>query len=166
MKKIFIINNQEIEIDIIRQSDQEVSFIFQDKSYSYKKSEIAQVAKQDWLQLEDETGKRSRFLKQHSNFLEVLINDNHFAVKTSQESLSSPTGSAQITAPLPGKIISILKEIGDKVSIGEEIIHMEAMKMEHRLCAEIDGVLTSLNYKCGQQVNNGDLLAEIKNEDS
>ena len=49
---------------------------------------------------------------------------------------------------------------------GEKLVHnlllvMEAMKMEHRIVANVDGVIAMMNLKEGDQVQQGDVLLEI-----
>lgn len=67
-----------------------------------------------------------------------------------------------IKAPLPGSIFKILKNVGDEVKKGEAILIMEAMKMENKIIAEKDGVITSLKVKVGDTVLQNDVLAEIE----
>lgn len=71
-------------------------------------------------------------------------------------------GGNTIDAPMPGKITKILKAEGQAVSRGENIIAMEAMKMEYTLKAEVDGVVKQINFKAGDQVTLGACLVEIE----
>ena len=61
----------------------------------------------------------------------------------------------RLTAPMPGKIISILVQVGDPVTRGQALAVMEAMKMEHTLTAPADGVVGELLYAPGDQVAEG-----------
>jgi acetyl/propionyl-CoA carboxylase alpha subunit len=67
----------------------------------------------------------------------------------------------QILAPMPGKITSIKKSTGD-VKLGDVVVMMEAMKMEYSLKANKDGKIKSISVKEGDQVTQGQLLAEIE----
>ncbi len=69
---------------------------------------------------------------------------------------------ANLTAPMPGTITAIHKESGDKVTLGDPLMVMEAMKMEHIIKAPADGVLASYRFEVGQQVKGGDLLLIFK----
>lgn len=66
----------------------------------------------------------------------------------------------QILAPMPGKITAIKKASGD-VKIGDVVIMMEAMKMEYSLKANLDGNIKKVSVNVGDQVTQGQLLAEI-----
>lgn len=69
--------------------------------------------------------------------------------------------SGTVNADLPGQIMRVFFKEGDRVTKGDVIIILEAMKMENEITAPKDGVLKSLKAKEGQLVMKGDLLAEI-----
>ena len=61
----------------------------------------------------------------------------------------------RLTAPMPGKVLSFAVKAGDKVSKGQALAVMEAMKMEHTIIAPGDGVVAELMYAPGDQVDEG-----------
>jgi 3-methylcrotonyl-CoA carboxylase alpha subunit len=67
----------------------------------------------------------------------------------------------QLTAPMPGKVISFLAKAGDTVTKGQALAVMEAMKMEHTLHAPRDGVVAELLYAVGDQVAEGGELLKL-----
>lgn len=67
-----------------------------------------------------------------------------------------------LTAPMPGKIISIAVAVGDKVEKGQALLVMEAMKMEHTITAPAAGEVAGLFYAVGDQVGEGAALIEVK----
>lgn len=67
----------------------------------------------------------------------------------------------RLTAPMPGKVISFLAAVGDRVQRGQALAVMEAMKMEHTLTAPRDGVVGSLLYAVGDQVVEGGELLRL-----
>ena len=67
----------------------------------------------------------------------------------------------RLSAPMPGKILSFLVKAGDKVSKGQPLAVMEAMKMEHTIAAPADGVVEELMYAPGDQVSEGAELLRI-----
>jgi len=67
----------------------------------------------------------------------------------------------QLTAPMPGKVISFLAKVGDSVAKGQALAVMEAMKMEHTLHAPRDGVVAELLYAVGDQVAEGGELLKL-----
>ena len=70
-------------------------------------------------------------------------------------------GAAVLSAPMPGRVISITRREGDPVAIHEPVVVLEAMKMENAVVAPVAGRLSALHVSVGQQVQRGDLLAEI-----
>ncbi len=75
-------------------------------------------------------------------------------------------GTAILVAPMPGRVIAIRAEQGGSVVAHQPIVVIEAMKMEHAVLAPIEGVLASLAVTEGQQVQRGDLLAEVAQLDA
>ena len=69
--------------------------------------------------------------------------------------------AGRLTAPMPGKVISFLAAVGDKVHQGQALAVMEAMKMEHTLHAPRDGVVAELLYAVGDQVAEGGELLRL-----
>jgi len=69
--------------------------------------------------------------------------------------------TGRLTAPMPGKVISFAVKAGDKVSKGQPLAVMEAMKMEHTIAAPIDGVVQELMYAPGDQVAEGAELLRL-----
>jgi 3-methylcrotonyl-CoA carboxylase alpha subunit len=64
-------------------------------------------------------------------------------------------GGSRLTAPMPGRVIAVLVEAGAKVTKGQPLIVLEAMKMEHTVAAPADGTVTSLPFTAGDQVDEG-----------
>jgi propionyl-CoA carboxylase alpha chain len=66
-----------------------------------------------------------------------------------------------LLAPMPGTVVRIAATEGDPVTAGQPLLWLEAMKMEHRITAPTDGILTALRVGVGQQVDVGAVLAVI-----
>ncbi len=64
-------------------------------------------------------------------------------------------------APMPAKVVKVLVQAGDKVSLGETLVVLEAMKMEHRIKADANGLVEALHVTEGDQVQSGQLLAVV-----
>lgn len=86
------------------------------------------------------------------------------AVSPSKETkpLSSDTKLSQVKAPLPGNILEIKVKEGDTVKKGDNLLIMEAMKMENNVLAEKDGVIKSIKVSAGQAVLQNDVLIDIQ----
>ncbi len=70
--------------------------------------------------------------------------------------------AGSLTAPMPGKVVAYLAKAGDKVSRGQAVAVMEAMKMEHTLHAPRDGEVAEVLYAVGDQVAEGGELLRLK----
>jgi len=69
--------------------------------------------------------------------------------------------SGRLTAPMPGKLIALLAQAGEKVRRGQPLAVMEAMKMEHTIAAPRDGTIEALLYAVGDQVAEGGELLRL-----
>jgi acetyl-CoA carboxylase biotin carboxyl carrier protein len=69
---------------------------------------------------------------------------------------------ADITAHIPGTIFKIEKHVGERVAAGEEVIILEAMKMEIPLESPIAGVMKQILVEEGQAVEEGALVAVVE----
>ncbi len=70
-----------------------------------------------------------------------------------------------VLSPITGKLLDKKVEDGDKVSKGDVIIILEAMKMEHRLISPRDGILSKLtSVDLGGQVKEGELMFELEDK--
>ena len=81
------------------------------------------------------------------------------------EAAIAPTSKgelAQVTAPMPGKILQVNVQPGDKVKFGQQVCTLEAMKMESAIQATADGVVVSVNVSAGQTVQFGDVLVVLE----
>jgi 3-methylcrotonyl-CoA carboxylase alpha subunit len=69
--------------------------------------------------------------------------------------------AGRLAAPMPGKVVGFLAQVGDRVQAGQALAVMEAMKMEHTISAPHDGVVEELLYAVGDQVAEGGELLRL-----
>jgi biotin carboxyl carrier protein len=74
---------------------------------------------------------------------------------------SASTGKHKVTAPLPGTILKINLSVGDTVAEGQNIMVMEAMKMENQIQTGKGGEVTAIKVNVGDSVLQDDVLIEI-----
>ena len=67
----------------------------------------------------------------------------------------------QVTAPMPGNILKVNVNVGDKVAEGQVLVILEAMKMENEIVAEQDGTVASINVAKGDVVDVGAVLMTL-----
>ena len=70
-------------------------------------------------------------------------------------------GRQQITAPMPGKVVRLLVQPGDKVQAGQGLLVVEAMKMQNEVRSPKTGTVERLLVQEGQPINAGQALAWI-----
>lgn len=96
------------------------------------------------------------------SFADVAAN-----VKSTRSESRSKGGHADegaMVSPMPGKILKIMTEAGKTVKKGEGLLVMEAMKMEHTIKANADGVVANVHCAEGDLVDGGVELVSIDSE--
>ena len=68
------------------------------------------------------------------------------------------SGSATVTAPMPGKVLDVKVAVGSQVKNGDLVLLLEAMKMENEIFASSDGTVVEVRVRGGESVNTGDVL--------
>ena len=82
--------------------------------------------------------------------------------KNENPPLQGETGKNEaIKAPMQGLIVDVKVKTGEKVKAGDEIIILEAMKMENPIVAPCDGVINEIKVTKGDKVNTDDVLAVL-----
>ncbi|MFJ9429392.1 biotin carboxylase N-terminal domain-containing protein [Streptomyces sp. NPDC101490] len=76
------------------------------------------------------------------------------------------TAPGSLLAPMPGTVVRVADglAVGDRVTAGQPLLWLEAMKMEHRVIAPASGTLTALHAAPGRQVEVGALLAVVSDD--
>jgi biotin carboxyl carrier protein len=75
---------------------------------------------------------------------------------------SARTGRHELRAVIPGRILAVSIAQGDRVIAGQQVMSVEAMKMQNELRAPRDGVVASVEVGPGQTVEVGDLLVVLE----
>ena len=75
---------------------------------------------------------------------------------------SAPAGEGtEVKAPMPGAVLRVLKSVGDSVEENEEILVIEAMKMETPIKSPVAGTITSLTVAQGDKISSGQTMATV-----
>ncbi len=69
-------------------------------------------------------------------------------------------------APMTGKVVAVEVAVGDEVTVGSTLVVLEAMKMEHELQAQTDGIVEAVHVEAGQMVDPDKVLVVVKPHDS
>ncbi len=71
-------------------------------------------------------------------------------------------GPASVVAPMPGAVLTVHVAVGQTVVGGDPLVTLEAMKMEHRVTAPIDGTVAEVGVRPADQVTRGQLLVVVE----
>lgn len=84
------------------------------------------------------------------------------------QAMAGPAAAARgpkpVRAPMPGLVVRVAVEPGERVEAGQSIVIMEAMKMENDLKAETAGVVDQIPASAGQAVEKGAVLVTFREE--
>ena len=70
--------------------------------------------------------------------------------------------SVEVLAPMPGKILEVLVKVGDQVAEDDELVILEAMKMENPVYASADGVVKEIRVKKDETVDSDQVLVVLE----
>ena len=107
-------------------------------------------------------GHRTVFFELNGQPREVNVIDRSLEPEESARPKADPADPMQVAAPMPGLVVTVGVQRGDKVTRGQKLVTMEAMKMESTVYAELDGRVGELLVKPGVQVETGELLLRLE----
>lgn len=70
--------------------------------------------------------------------------------------------TGQVVTPMPGKVVKVLVANGQSVAAGQQLLVLEAMKMEHAVVAPRAGTVAGLAVRAGSQVDDGQVLLAVE----
>ncbi|WP_416908896.1 MAG: acetyl/propionyl/methylcrotonyl-CoA carboxylase subunit alpha [Polymorphobacter sp.] len=101
----------------------------------------------------------------------IDVSEDHVEIRTDGDSYTltrhaprrheTGSSSGELTAPMPGRVLSLDVTEGDRVEAGQRLVILEAMKMEHQLKSPASGRITGLAVAAGDQVTEGTRLLTI-----
>lgn len=137
-KVLVAVNGKEYQLDFAKLTQGKYSIIHNNRSYNVElipginhKQYIAHTSKSSY---------------------EVEIVDAESKYLANRSKTSEEEGESIITAPIPGRVISILVKKGEQVSAGQTLIILSAMKMESEYKAQKAGVVAAVKVSEGQTV--------------
>lgn len=121
-----------------------------------------------------EEGKRPFFISIDNRLEEVMLESLTEIIPSTageiersgvtQSYRPKPKSEGDVTTPVPGKVTKIKVSEGDKVTEGDTILTVEAMKMENEVHTPISGVVKKIMVKVGDTVNPDETLVEVAPE--
>lgn len=127
------------------------------------------LEKLDSIVLNNDTHKINGIYDYDGEIVKLLIGKDYHNIEVEELRLvnmdkcsSSKKKDELVKAPMPGKIISINVIVGDCVKKGQDLLILEAMKMENRIKAPNDGIVKKIHTSVGAICNSRDTLMVIK----
>lgn len=91
------------------------------------------------------------------------LSDDTFKFSLKNKSVSTQgAGGNIIKAPMPGSVFKILCNEGQQIEVGQTLVVLEAMKMEHSLKADQKGKVGKIHFKVGDSVQDDDIIIDIE----
>jgi len=106
-------------------------------------------------------GTRVVYFELNGQSREVVIKDESIKSAVQAKVKADPKNVSHIGATMPGTVIKVLVEKGEKVNQGDHLIITEAMKMETTVQAPFSGTIKEIHVSNGEAISTGDLLIEI-----
>ena len=106
-------------------------------------------------------GKRTLYFELNGQPREVVIKDENIKTAVAAKPKADRTNANHIGATMPGTVIKVLVEKGERVNKGDHLMITEAMKMETTVQAPRSGVVDHIHVSNGEGIETGDLLLEL-----
>ncbi|QDT16956.1 pyruvate carboxylase [Alienimonas californiensis] len=107
-------------------------------------------------------GTRTVFFELNGQPRDVTVQDRSLEADAAAAVKADPADPNQIGSPMPGMVVTVAVQAGDRVKPGQKLLTIEAMKMQTNLAAENEAVVKSVSVAAGSQVAAGDLLVTLE----
>ncbi|NTE05476.1 acetyl-CoA carboxylase biotin carboxyl carrier protein subunit [Agrobacterium tumefaciens] len=144
------VNNRPIELDLINISASEAHILYQNQSYNVEVIEANQ---------QDKTCK----IKVNGTIYQTKVEDR-FDQLLKNLGLDNLTSNKvlEMKAPMPGLVLKVLVNADTEVKKGDNLLILEAMKMENILKSATDGIVSKVLVKQGDKVEKNQILIQFK----
>lgn len=107
-------------------------------------------------------GTRIVYFELNGQSREIVIKDESIKSTVATKVKGDPKNPNHLSATMPGTVIKVLVEKGEKVEKGDHLVITEAMKMETTVQAPFSGTIKDIHVQNGEAIQNGDLLIELE----
>lgn len=140
------VNGEDVILDEIRLNENTSSVLYNNKSYNI---EVVSLNKEE----------KTATIKVNGNIYNLSIKDQ-FDQLLKQLGMDNLVASKilQIKAPMPGLVLNVLVEEGAEIKKGDNLLVLEAMKMENMIKSPTDGIIKKIAIGQGDKVEKNELL--------
>jgi len=144
------VNNKALEWDIVKLEKDSFHIIYNNKSYK--------------CQVLETSGETKSFkIRMDNNVYDLKVKDRYDEL-LAELGITNGNGAKvhQVKAAMPGKVLELNVKAGEKVKQGDNLLVLEAMKMENIIKSPEDGTIKSCEVKVGATVNKNQILITFK----
>jgi pyruvate carboxylase len=110
----------------------------------------------------NEDGQRTLTFEMNGRARECVILDKSIKTESKRRVKADSADKKQVGAPIPAMVSAVTTSVGHKVSKGDKLVILEAMKMQTTVYALTDGIVDVLEVSVGDQVDSKDLLVKLR----
>ncbi|GAB3947740.1 acetyl-CoA carboxylase biotin carboxyl carrier protein subunit [Spirosoma harenae] len=144
-----VLNGEPFAWDLVKLSDRTFHILYQNRSYTAEVLNLNAAGK-------------TVSLKINGHIHEVQLKDRFdLLLEKMGISTESSTKVNKFKAPMPGLIVGVSVQPGDVVAKGDNLMILEAMKMENVLKAPGEGTVKAIQVAKGDRVEKGQILVEF-----
>ncbi|SDH55797.1 Biotin-requiring enzyme [Pedobacter terrae] len=146
----FLVNGEQVQLDLSTIRHNRTHVLYQNRSFN---TEVVDINKAE----------KTCKIKVNGNIYQVSIEDQ-FDILLKQLGLDNLSANKvlEIKAPMPGLVLKVLVEENAEVKKGDNLLVLEAMKMENILKSSTDGVVKKILVKQGDKVEKNQILVQFK----
>ena len=117
----------------------------------------------------DESYQKVFFAKDNSTQY-IVVDGHQYRIedlyRSEQQAISKDhllvESESEVCAPMPGKILKIFVKVGEKIELKQNLVIVEAMKMENNITSSMKGIVKKINFKEGDLVDTGQPIIELE----
>jgi len=106
-------------------------------------------------------GTRTVYFELNGQSREVVVKDDSIKSTIQSKVKADPKNPNHLSATMPGTVVKVIVEKGERVEKGDHLMITEAMKMETTVQAPFSGVVKDIYVQSGEAIQTGDLLIEM-----
>ncbi|RBQ05279.1 acetyl-CoA carboxylase biotin carboxyl carrier protein subunit [Pedobacter miscanthi] len=147
---VLLVNGNPVQVDLSKIGNNSTHVLYQNNSFN---TELIELNKAD----------KTCKIKVNGNIYQISVEDQ-FDTLLKQLGLDNLAANkvSEIKAPMPGLVLKVLVEENAEVKKGDNLLILEAMKMENILKSSTDGVIKKILVKQGDKVEKNQILVQFK----